>query len=137
MATRDPEVDSTQAAPTLPQLMPLMSGPRAWYRRNFVCSHGRHKPVWSQEQNEPAKTKYCEFCGVVLGTNIELSAEPPSTRGKVLVSHGFSVHAGECLLRGHHPDHGDCPELMGKDWGEADEACECKLPTSHTRECAE
>ncbi len=136
MAVRDTEVDSTQA-PTLPQLMPLMSGPHAWYRRSFVCSKGRHKPVWSREQNEPAKTRYCEFCGVVMGTNIELTAEPPSTGGRVLTANGFNIHGPVCEVFGHHEGGEMCEQLVGLNWGEAEGRCECGLAADHTRECAE
>ncbi len=144
MAARDMEVDLTQAAPTLPQLMPLMSGPHAWYRRNFVCTKGHHKPVMSQEQNEPAKTRYCEFCGVVLGGTQELTAEPPTTGGRILTSQGWNLHDVDCAVQGRHLAREDnspftipCQKLTNRDWGEPVGKCECRLPANHTRECAE
>ncbi|KKK53507.1 hypothetical protein LCGC14_3094080, partial [marine sediment metagenome] len=124
MAARDPEVGTTQAAPTLPQLMPLMAGPYAWYRRTFICSGSKHRPVWSREQNEPAKTKYCEFCGVVLDTKAELHADPPNTGGKVLMSYGWNLHDVDCPVRGRHvawegdkPYSIPCQGLLDRDWG--------------------
>lgn len=124
---------------TMPTLMPMASGPVAWWKRTRSCVKQRHTPIYSSETNNPAKTRYCLYCGTVLEQRMELNAERPRYLGRELHEYGTRLLAMGNQRAGLNRKRFETFEEFAAawDWGSPVAVCEHRTPIHPMHPCLE